>query len=242
MVDTEPTVYAPDLTEQWMEWAKRENLVSYFESSKETIILVHGTFASPSQNGPLKWYQAGHDFCTRLDTKLAELGCRARCWAHCTPEDIFWWSGDNSWIARSKAADNLADYLGKYIEQGWKCHIVAHSHGGNVVLEALRTLGRRRLQEVGFIQTKVHGQLRDEVEHWIFGHVVLLGTPILDRSDNPSFGSDTPTKAIPSIDWTAWINRTVFIGLLIASFFLLGQRSASCLKNIIAERHCFRSP
>jgi hypothetical protein len=216
-----------------MEWAKRENILSerYFASSKETIILVHGTFASPSQTGPLKWYQPGHDFCTQLDNKLAELGCPARCWAHCPPEGVFWWSGENSWIARSKAADDLANYLAKYLALGWKCHIVAHSHGGNVVLEALRTLGRHRLQSAGFIQSKVHGQLTDEIEHWVYGHVVLLGTPILERSDIARVDSDSAAKATSPTDWSAGITFIASIAALTVLFLNVWPTASQLLSK-----------
>ena len=112
-------------------------------SAKETVIVVHGSWATHG-SGKSRWYQpfdgldAAKSFTARLDAALQERGSPARCWAHCTPDNkIFHWSGDNSWLARTRAAAELADYVTKLRNQGWLCHIIAHSHGGNIVIEAL---------------------------------------------------------------------------------------------------------
>jgi hypothetical protein len=114
------------------------------EPSKETVIIVHGTWATPD---PLKrrWYEpddgrpGGEPFPAKLDAALRERGSPARCWAHCSQGNrIFqWWPGENSWMARTRAASALAGYVTKLRNDGWLCHFVAHSHGGNVLLEAL---------------------------------------------------------------------------------------------------------
>jgi hypothetical protein len=113
------------------------------EPPKETVIIVHGTWAAP-EPGKRKWYQpiddrlGGEPFTAKLDAALQQRGSPARCWAHCTGGNpIFQWSGENSWIARTQAASLLGNYVAKLQSQGWRCHIVAHSHGGNVVVEAL---------------------------------------------------------------------------------------------------------
>ena len=114
------------------------------EPAKETVIIVHGTWAAPGP-GESRWYQpvdgvprAAEGFVSKLDAALQERGSAARCWAHCTERNPFFqWSGENSWIARTLAAVALADYVAKLRKEGWRCHIVAHSHGGNVVVEAL---------------------------------------------------------------------------------------------------------
>jgi hypothetical protein len=112
-------------------------------SAKETVIIVHGTWATPDP-GESRWYQAfdgldaAKSFTVRLDAALQERGSPARCWAHCTPgNQIFHWSGDNSWLARTRAASKLGDYVTKLRNQGWHVHIIAHSHSGNIVIEAL---------------------------------------------------------------------------------------------------------
>jgi len=113
------------------------------EPPKETVIIVHGTWAAPDP-AKRRWYLPVDDrpgdeaFTAKLDAALQERGSPARCWAHCTDGNPFFqWSGENSWIARTQAAAELGNYVLKLRDEGWCCHIVAHSHGGNVVLDAL---------------------------------------------------------------------------------------------------------
>jgi hypothetical protein len=113
------------------------------DPAKETVIIVHGTWAAPKPD-KAQWYQpidgggAAEGFVSKLNTALQERISPAQCWAHCANGNpIFEWSGENDWIARTRAASALADYVAKLRNEGWRCHIVAHSHGGNVVVEAL---------------------------------------------------------------------------------------------------------
>jgi hypothetical protein len=132
------------------------------------VILVHGTFAGP-QDGVVQWYQPGSPFCQLLDRRLADAELPERCWVrYRMPIPYFHWGpGDNDWISRAEAAQQLRRYLGRF--RGYPCHIVAHSHGGNVVLEALGWNSRR---------------LRGEAD-WFSGTVTLLGTPIIERDSAP---------------------------------------------------------
>jgi hypothetical protein len=135
--------------------------------AKETVIIVHGTWAAPEPN-VTRWYQRGdgaaalYGFTTRLDTALETRRSAARCWAHCDDESIFHWSGENNWVARATAASALAEYVLKLQSEGWLCHIIGHSHGGNVIVEALQHLIRGGGQDVAL------------------GRVVTLGTPFMD--------------------------------------------------------------
>jgi hypothetical protein len=107
------------------------------EAANETVIIVHGTYAAP-RPGVSRWYQPTEGFVTKLNDALQKRGSAARCWAHCAQGNpIFQWSGNNSWIDRTHAASALGNYVAKLRKEGWRCHIVAHSHGGNVVVEAL---------------------------------------------------------------------------------------------------------
>jgi hypothetical protein len=114
------------------------------DPAKETVIIVHGTFVNhdPVERGryePVDGRPGGEPFPANLDAALQARGSQARCWAHCSESNpIFeWWSGDNHWVSRTMAAANLGKYAADLQRQGWRCHIVAHSHGGNVVTEAL---------------------------------------------------------------------------------------------------------
>lgn len=109
---------------------------------KETVIIVHGTWAGPEAS-VRRWYEPSNDgyvegFPSKLDRALQRRGSLARCWAHCESRSgIFTWSGHNNWIGRARASAELADYVNRLQNEGWRCHLVAHSHGGNVVRDAL---------------------------------------------------------------------------------------------------------
>ena len=156
---------------------------------KETIFVVHGTFAGP-RAGVTQWYEPGSPFCEALDEALAAKGSAARCWAHLEDrgEDLrrranrrtpwFSWSGANHWIDRASAADSLLAEISRVAAKGWRWNVVAHSHGGNVLLEALAL---------------------DRVRAGIKGKAVLLGTPIL------RFGpEDRRRVAFPWPDGIPW--------------------------------------
>lgn len=132
-------------------------------ATKATVILVHGTFAEPRTGGPPQWYQPGSSFCQALDEELKKLGSPAKCWAHGS-DKYFFWSGGNDWISRLRAARRLSDYLYELARAGWTSHVIAHSHGGNIVYEVAN-------------RWSVDGL---PVEDWLFGRVALLGTPILE--------------------------------------------------------------
>lgn len=135
-------------------------------AEKETVIIVHGTWAAP-EAGMTRWYQPAcsipieNHFVSKLDGALAERESSARCWAHCPDnQHIFHWTGENDWIARTHAASALKDYVIALVKAGWRCHIIAHSHGGNVVAQAL-------------------SNMPDDFDR-LPGKIVTLGTPFID--------------------------------------------------------------
>ena len=141
------------------------------ERPKETVILVHGTWAAPLE-GKHQWYQqiaglaAEQTFVTKLDDALARHGSTARCWKHCDDQhQPFHWSGENNWLARTAAAVRLSEEIDRLGAAGWKCHLIAHSHGGNIVMEALSS-GVCKLRV-----TQAAGAL---------ANIVALGTPYFD--------------------------------------------------------------
>jgi hypothetical protein len=94
---------------------------------------------------------------------LEKVGSSARCWAHLgesAVEKPFAWDARNNWTSRERAAVELRCYLEELIGKGWTPHLVAHSHGGNVVLRTL------------FYDQGGPGPM-------FTGKLVLLGTPIL---------------------------------------------------------------
>lgn len=89
------------------------------------ITLVHGTFARGAQ-----WTLKGSILCNHI---AASLGSDTRF-------ERFQWSGQNYQQARINAAAELKEFiLARLLEQPQARHyIIAHSHGGNVALLALR--------------------------------------------------------------------------------------------------------
>lgn len=110
---------------------------------RETVLVVHGTFAQPwvPAGGP-NWWMPGGSFCVALDDALSRRGSAARTWHHLrTTRQPFRWSSANSERARRRAGFALLDALHALEADPAidKVHLVAHSHGGNVVLSALRS-------------------------------------------------------------------------------------------------------
>jgi hypothetical protein len=113
--------------------------------SRCSIILVHGTWGrgffpkrrEVSLYPPNKryWFEEGSQFCAGLDAALKSASLD---W----PIRAFLWSGANSVHARDSAAQELSGQLRKGLQEDpdARAVIVAHSHGGNVVLRALQHL------------------------------------------------------------------------------------------------------
>ena len=116
--------------------------------------------------------ELGGSFCELLDEALASRASSARCWNHALAMEqplalwmpTFSWSGENSEVARRTGARALAEQLERLEKNPGveRYHLVAHSHGGNVVLRALRLLAKPPAK---------------------LGEVVCLGTPFLQFRD-----------------------------------------------------------
>jgi hypothetical protein len=182
------------------------------EAAKETVIVVHGTFAAPKP-GASQWYQLTEGlpptkgFIAELDAALQERACPARCWAHCGPGDHgFHWSGKNSWVERTRAASELGKYVLNLRKEGWCCHIVAHSHGGNVVLEAMHQ-----------ITTAVPSNAP-------LGKIVTLGTPFMDTMSPILQRIAKNSSFLAGLSWIAlvWVILSPAIGWALMKAFGVG--------------------
>lgn len=107
------------------------------------IILVHGTWSAPRRGSIFRrrrpyWYEPDHQFRTRLGDRLKERGVEWRI-------DAFTWSGKNSIRERFLASQDLAETISARFGSGVpSVSIVAHSHGGNVALQAVDRLVKSR--------------------------------------------------------------------------------------------------
>jgi hypothetical protein len=189
---------------------------------KETVIVVHGTWAEPRQ-GQNPWYywdsSDPNGFVSKLDTALRERGSPARCWAHWPQYRAFQWSGENSWIARTQAASALVEYVGKLCADGWRCHIVAHSHGGNVVLEALP-------------------QLLNNLDQ--LGRIVTLGTPFMNTISPISDVADRRSRSLSAVSEVCFWGLVVIFCFFTAGFwyvlvFVVGRFIVRFNKKTVAN-------
>ncbi len=136
-------------------------------TARSITVIVHGTFAAEAD-----WWRLGNretqTFADRLEQRMAQSGCANTVWKPALDAELdyadFTWSGRNRDKDRRVAAKRLASALEQVANRvcataadPLTVHFVAHSHGGNVVLEVLRRLG---------------GRVRA-------GGVVMLGTPLI---------------------------------------------------------------
>lgn len=95
------------------------------------IVTVHGTNDADLADQGHRWWQRGSDFSDYLIYRLAERGMPG---AEILP---LHWSGQNSDFDRLKGSAELVKVLRNLDRQGRPHAIIAHSHGGNVTVEAL---------------------------------------------------------------------------------------------------------
>jgi len=147
--------------------------------TQEHVVIVHGTFANPTYDAypsSSYWWSTNGSFAKALEAALERHGSAARC----TPpmEQLLtlrrdrpvWcgWSGGNAEVERRQGAYDLARHLRALQSDDTvrSIHIVAHSHGGNVVRRAMRYMNdpTRKL-----------------------GRVITLGTPFLHFNDRAAW-------------------------------------------------------
>ncbi len=107
------------------------------------LIVVHGTFAAPVR-GRRQWYELDEgdatNFCAQLNGRLETAGLERPVERQFAGAPIrFSWSGENDHAARSAAAERLYRLITRLMaeDRSARVHLIAHSHGGNVVLTAL---------------------------------------------------------------------------------------------------------
>ena len=152
--------------------------------TQNTVVCVHGTYANTvklGKDGAVDWWRPGSGFIRELDAQLEAAGSSARCWSHLSKKAPFAWTGANTEGARREGGRALAIEL-EQLEQDARVeryHVVAHSHGGNVLLNALRELPERprKLGLVVFMGTPAlwfhHGEMPDI--RWISVPMYLAG-------------------------------------------------------------------
>jgi hypothetical protein len=120
--------------------SKCHKLVDIETGCAHVFTLVHGTFVPNAT-----WISADSVFSQTLKKKLP------------FPAIVkpFRWSGWNTATARSRAAASLCQHLNKVAEEnpGARQYVVAHSHGGNIALEATSLSGVARIEGLVTLST-----------------------------------------------------------------------------------------
>lgn len=123
--------------------------------SKDNVltIIIHGTFARDEPWWRPKEQGGGEEgLAAKLEAALESKGMGGTVWNSAVLEGMSWedfaWTGNNRHRDRVRGARKLAHTLkriaarkGADSQNPLTVNFVAHSHGGNVVLEALRRLG-----------------------------------------------------------------------------------------------------
>lgn len=134
------------------------------------LIIVHGTNdADPSDSGE-RWWQNGGSF----NAALREHGGQD------TEVIPFHWSGENSDVERLKGAKALARLIKTKRQDGKTITLAGHSHGGNVIMEALGMLGGPdSVDKVVTLGTPFFKRKLKLLPTLINGYQIVLGLSIL---------------------------------------------------------------
>jgi len=158
------------------------------------VTLVHGTFA---RGAP--WTQPG----SALSKAVCEhFGQRVQL-------RRFDWSGRNSFRARAKGAEALAadarDIAGRYI--GVPHYVIAHSHGGNVAIEAAIQCRNMEIDGVVCLATPVLTTKRRHFSPLVriavgYGFWLLLLLPVLNLESEDTSNAEAVAMAVSAgIAW-----------------------------------------
>lgn len=158
--------------------AANRTLVDSADGARESgasplIVTVHGTFAADASDDGEHWWQRGSAFTSALAESLAAKG-----FPHVSVQP-FHWSGLNSDQARLRAAAELAGVIAAAKRSERPVAVLAHSHGGNVLMEALvQRRTRRPLAAVLTLGTPFFTRRLKPLPALIASFKVLLGLAV----------------------------------------------------------------
>lgn len=137
------------------------------------VLVVHGTGAAPTTD-ERPWfgrYQQPGNFCWELEERLQGTVLDGAVFRAVPENRPYWsWSGGNSHFDRIDAAESLVDEVRRVADADPDAviHVVAHSHGGNVLLKAIERISNESTDGA----PPLLGRL---------GKMVFLGTPFYRR-------------------------------------------------------------
>ena len=127
------------------------------------VITVHGTNDGSPHDAGSQWWQNDSSF----QKKLKSLVVGSNGSVEIIP---FHWSGDNSEIARRRAAAKLLKLVDSLRKNGDEVTIIGHSHGGSVAYEMIK---------LGQIRNQKRLGLFDKKSNFDPPHVISVGTPFI---------------------------------------------------------------
>lgn len=137
------------------------------------VLVVHGTWAAP-KGDEQPWYgryRRKGNFCWELERRLQGTALEGAVWRSQPRDAPYWsWDGENDHVQRLRAADRLAREFERIVDNDpeARLHVVAHSHGGNVLLKCLEGL-----------RTGTEGEVSPAAQR--LGKLVFLGAPFYRR-------------------------------------------------------------
>jgi hypothetical protein len=151
------------------DFPRSEDISNDPDSSRtDYVILIHGTFATPRRDSH-QWYDISSpgSFAANLHDRLKNGPLGDAVLRGSVRE--FSWCGNNRHEDRTEAGKRLCLLMMQITQESpaARIHLVGHSHGGNVILEAVRE----------FIA--LHAERRQVTK--TLGRVVFLGTPFYHK-------------------------------------------------------------
>lgn len=194
------------------------------------VLCIHGTWSSG------KWADRSSPFVCELKEQLQNLGY-TKLWA-----DSVRWDAKNRWKARQHVAEQVAKHLDDVqntFGHGWEFLIVAHSHGGNAAVEALRDVINAQtepyIRGIVCLNTPFLTQeVRGSSAHVLLWFLVAAGLTAAVSQVQPD------TSAVVSIlgfSQTPLMATAIFPGLVFLSFILF---LLYLLGKIVRFRDCKR--
>jgi pimeloyl-ACP methyl ester carboxylesterase len=196
-------------------------------NGREVTLMIHGTFA-----GEENWWRPGggrhRTAADHLEDELARRGRPGTVWAPVhdagMTSEQFRWSGANSHTARVEAAESLRRNLDELArrhrcsaERPLAVNLVAHSHGGNVALEAIKRLPEavrvRRLVMLGTPMVWRRLSLRPLVLFWAMVALLTLAN-VVGATVAEVSGADAATMTL--VDPMVALGRAVLTAALAA--------------------------
>lgn len=132
-------------------------------NARALILTIHGTNdGKPGQRGDTKWWENSSGFTRDLAQLLAARGLTADV-------EPFLWGGANSAFTREKGSVALRRRISKAARTYDEIHLIGHSHGGNVALDAARRAAWGRVPRWRFLRGRPAG----------ITSITTVGTPFL---------------------------------------------------------------